>query len=219
MVHVKICGITNLADARAACDLGAYALGLNFYEKSPRVIAPATAWNIRRSLPDGIQAVGVFVNWKPAAVIALCTSLQLSAAQLHGDESTMDAVLCSKALPVIKAFRVPPSISPARIAKFPRGTQFLLDAAKPGQYGGSGHIANWTIARRIAATRPIILAGGLTPENVAEAIRTVRPHAVDVASGVESRAGKKDRGKMREFFREVERANRDLASAQAGKTS
>jgi phosphoribosylanthranilate isomerase len=219
MVHVKICGITNLADARAACDLGAYALGLNFYEKSPRVIAPATAWNIRRRLPDGIQAVGVFVNWKPAAVIALCASLQLSAAQLHGDESVQHVALCSKSLPVIKAFRVPPSISAARLAKFPRDTQFLLDAAKPGQYGGSGRIANWTIARRIAAARPIILAGGLTPDNVAEAIRTVRPHAVDVASGVESRPGKKDRGKMREFFREVERANRDLASAQAGKTS
>jgi phosphoribosylanthranilate isomerase len=219
MVHVKTCGITNLADARAACDLGAYALGLNFYEKSPRVIAPATAWNIRRSLPDGIQAVGVFVNWKPAAVIALCTSLQLSAAQLHGDESLQHVAICSKSIPVIKAFRLPPSISPVRLAKFPRGTQFLLDAAKPGQYGGSGRIANWTIARRIAAVRPIILAGGLTPENVAEAIRVVRPHAVDVASGVESRPGKKDHGKMREFFREVERANRNLASAEAGKTS
>jgi phosphoribosylanthranilate isomerase len=218
MVQVKICGITNLGDARAACDLGAYALGLNFYEKSPRVISPAAAWNIRRRLPSAIQAVGVFVNWKPTAVIALCTSLQLSAAQLHGDESLKDAMACSKTLPVIKAFRIPPSISPARFAKFPRGTQFLLDAAKPGQYGGSGRIANWAIARRIAAARPIILAGGLTPDNVADAIRTVRPHAVDVASGVESRPGKKDLGKMREFFREVERASRELASAGAGKT-
>jgi phosphoribosylanthranilate isomerase len=218
MVQVKICGITNLGDARAACDLGAYALGLNFYEKSPRVIAPAVAWNIRRHLPS-VPAVGVFVNWKPAAVIALCTSLQLSAAQLHGDESANDAAVCSKSLPVIKAFRVPPSVSLARMAKFPHGTQFLLDAAKPGQYGGSGRLANWAIARRIAAARPIILAGGLTPDNVAEAIRTVRPYAVDVASGVESQPGKKDRGKMREFFREVERANRELTSAGAGKIS
>jgi phosphoribosylanthranilate isomerase len=218
MVQVKICGITNLGDARAACDLGAYALGLNFYEKSPRVISPAAAWNIRGRLPSDVQAVGVFVNWKPAAVTALCNSLQLSAAQLHGDETLTNATLCSKAIPVIKAFRVPPGVSPARFAKFPRGTQFLLDAAKPGQYGGSGHIANWAIARRIASARPIILAGGLTPDNVADAIRTVRPYAVDVASGVESRPGKKDRGKMREFFREVERANRELASTGASKT-
>jgi len=217
MVQVKIFGITNLGDARAACDLGAYALGINFYENSSRALAPAAAWHIRRLLPSAVQAVGVFVNWKPAAVIALCASLQLSAAQLHGHESAKDAAVCSKSLPVIKAFRVPPSVSLERLGEFSRGTQFLIDASRPGHYGGSGRVADWALARRIAAVQPIILAGGLTPENVVEAIRAVRPRAVDVASGVESRPGKKDRGKMREFFREVERANRELASAEAGK--
>jgi phosphoribosylanthranilate isomerase len=218
MVRVKICGITNLRDAHAACDLGAYALGFNFYENSPRAIAPAAAWNIRRQLPRAVQAVGIFVNWSPTAVVALCTSLQLSAAQLHGDESVQDVRACSKTLPVIKAFRVPPTVSSARLKKFPRDTTFLLDAARPGQFGGSGRTTNWAFARRLATKRPILLAGGLTPENVADAIRTVRPYAVDVATGVESRPGKKDHGKMREFFREVEQAGHDLAITEASES-
>ena len=214
MVRVKICGITNGRDARAACELGAYALGFNFYEKSPRAVSPAEAWKVRRNLPAAVQAVGVFVNWKPTVVVALAKSLQLSAVQLHGDESPRDAASCAKTLPVIKAFRVTAGFSLTELGKFRAVSEFLLDAARAGQYGGTGRIADWTLARRAATRRPIILAGGLTPENVGDAIRSVRPYAVDVASGVESRAGKKDHGKMREFFAEVERANRELASAE-----
>lgn len=214
MVRVKICGITNGRDARAACELGAYALGFNFYEKSPRVVSPAEAWKVRQNLPAAVQAVGVFVNWKPTVVVALAKSLQLSAVQLHGDESPRDAASCAKTLPVIKAFRVTPDFSLSELGKFRAVSEFLLDAARAGQYGGTGRIADWALARRAAARRPIILAGGLTPENVGDAIRSVRPYAVDVASGVESRAGKKDHGKMREFFAEVERANRELATAE-----
>jgi phosphoribosylanthranilate isomerase len=215
MVRVKICGITNGRDARAACELGAYALGFNFYEKSPRVIVPAEAWKLRQRLPADVEAVGVFVNWKPAAVVALARSLRLSAVQLHGDESPRDAAFCAKSLPVIKAFRVAANFSLLELAKFRAVSGFLLDAARAGQYGGTGRTSDWAFARRAAASRPIILAGGLTPENVADAIRSVRPYAVDVASGVESRPGKKDHGKMREFFQEVERANRELAGAEA----
>ncbi len=215
MVRVKICGVTNGRDARAACELGAYALGFNFYEKSPRVIAPALAWKVRQRLPASVEAVGVFVNWKPEAVVALATALQLSAVQLHGDESPRDAAFCAKRVPVIKAFRVTPDLLLSDLGKFRGVSGFLLDAARAGQYGGTGHTADWAFARRAAASRPIILAGGITPENVADAIRTVRPQAVDVASGVESRPGKKDHGKMREFFREVERANRELAAVGA----
>jgi phosphoribosylanthranilate isomerase len=210
MVRVKICGITNKSDARAAVDLGASALGFNFYEKSPRVVAPADAWAIRQTLPPDVQAVGVFVDWKPTAVVALAQALQLTAVQLHGDESPRDAGFCARRVAVIKAFRVGEGFSLAEMRKFRSAAHLLLDAAVRGQYGGTGRIANWDLARKVAKSRPIFLAGGLTPENVAEALRYVRPYGVDVASGVESRPGKKDRGKMREFFQEVERVSKNI---------
>jgi phosphoribosylanthranilate isomerase len=218
MVRVKICGITDTRDARAAIELGAAALGFNFYEKSPRVIAPADAWKIRQTVPKGVQAVGVFVDWKPAAVVGLAQALELSAVQLHGDESPRDAGFCARRISVIKAFRVGNGFSLAELGKFRSASWFLLDAARAGQYGGTGHTTNWDLARKAAARRPIILAGGLTLENVAEAILAVRPYAVDVASGVESRPGKKDHGKMREFFGEVERASRELRRSKEVKS-
>jgi phosphoribosylanthranilate isomerase len=214
MARVKICGITNQRDARVASELGAAALGFNFYEKSPRATTPADAWEIRQTLPRDVQAVGVFVDWKPTAVVALAKALELSAVQLHGDESPRDAGYCARKVSVIKAFRVGGDFSLAELGKFPSASQFLLDAARAGQYGGTGHMTNWDLARKAAARRPIILAGGLTPENVAEAILEVRPYAVDVASGVESRPGKKDHGKMREFFREVERVNQKIKRSE-----
>jgi len=210
MVRVKICGITNGHDARAATELGAAALGFNFYEKSPRATTPADAWEVRQTLPRDVLAIGVFVDWKPTAVVALAKALELSAVQLHGDESPRDASFCARKVAVIKAFRVGEDFSLAELGKFRSVSQFLLDAARPGQYGGTGQTTNWDLARKAVARGPIILAGGLTPENVAEAILAVRPYAVDVASGVESKLGKKDHGKMKEFFAEVERANREL---------
>jgi phosphoribosylanthranilate isomerase len=210
MVRVKICGITEGRDARAAVGFGAAALGFNFYEKSPRVIAPADAWKIRQTLPADMQAIGVFVDWKPAAVLALAEALGLSAVQLHGDEVPGDAAFCARRIAVIKAFRVGDGFSLAELGKFRSASWFLLDGVRVGQYGGTGYRTNWDLARKAAVKRPIILAGGLTPENVAEAILAVRPYAVDVASGVESKPGKKDHGKMREFFGEVERANREI---------
>jgi phosphoribosylanthranilate isomerase len=210
MVRVKICGIMNGSDARAAVDLGASALGFNFYEKSPRVVAPTDAWAIRQKMPSDVQAVGVFVDWKPTAVVALALALQLSAVQLHGDECPRHAGFCARKVAVIKAFRLGEDFSLVEMRKFRSASHFLLDAAVPGQYGGTGHTANWALARKAAKSRPIFLAGGLTPENVAEAIRYVRPYGVDVASGVESRPGKKDRGKLKEFFDEVERASKNI---------
>lgn len=212
MALVKICGITRPQDARLAEKLGAWAIGLNFYEKSPRAIAPAAAWNIRRKLAPSTEAVGVFVNWKPDSVLALAHSLQLSAVQLHGDETEAEITACAKALLVIKAFRVAPGFSISNFKKFRRASYFLLDAAaKKAQFGGTGKTFDWSIAQKAASLHKIILAGGLTPENVGEAILTVRPYAVDVASGVESRPGIKDAGKLREFLDEVTRANRALA--------
>lgn len=208
-VHVKICGITNWADARAAADVGAKFIGFNFYEKSPRCIEPAAAWSIRKKLPSSVGSIGIFVNWSAEAVSALSAALRLWAAQLHGDESPQEAAAVR--LPVIKAFRVGSGFALSRLGAY-SSFAFLLDGARRGRYGGTGQTADWAVAQKAARKRLIFLAGGLTPENVSEAIRTVRPYAVDVSSGVESRPGKKDHGKLREFFREVERASRDLAA-------
>ena len=212
MVRVKICGITNDSDARASVDLGAYALGFNFYEKSVRNISPAEAYKIVRALPDAIESVGVFVNWSSEAVIALANAVGLDTVQLHGDELPETVRAAAKHFRVTKALRVGPGFILAGLRPYKAASAYLFDAAKAGQYGGTGHRSDWAIARRAAKSHRIILAGGLTPENVADAILYVRPYAVDVASGVESRPGKKDRGKLREFFAEVERANRELKS-------
>ena len=210
-VRVKICGITNLADAKLAVDLGADALGFNFYEKSVRNISPADAYKIIRALPEKIEAAGVFVNWSPEAVIALARAINLDTVQLHGDEPPAAARAAAKFFNVTKAFRVDKGFRLTQLTPFESSSRaFLFDAAKSGEYGGTGHRTDWTIARRAAKSHRIILAGGLTPENVAEAILYVRPYAVDVASGVESRPGKKSRAKLRQFFAEVSRANKQL---------
>jgi len=211
MAKVKICGVTRPQDARLAEKLGAWAIGLNFYEKSPRAVSPADAWNIRRKLAPITQAVGVFVNWKPEVIMHLVYALELTAVQLHGDETPKQLNYLENDLPVVRAFRVGPGFSMANFKRFHRASYFLLDAAaRKDQFGGTGKTFDWSIAQKAAARHKIILAGGLTPENVGEAILTVRPYAVDVASGVESRPRIKDSGKLREFFAEVSRANRAL---------
>jgi phosphoribosylanthranilate isomerase len=208
-VCVKICGVTNLADAKAAVDLGADALGFNFYEKSVRNISPAAAYKIIRALPEKIEAAGVFVNWSPEAVIALARAVELDTVQLHGDEPAATARAVAKFFNVMKAMRVGKDFRLAQLKRFESSASaFLFDAAQRGVYGGTGHRTDWTIARRAAKSHRIILAGGLTPENVAEAILYVRPYAVDVASGIESAPGKKSRTKLAHFFSEVSRANR-----------
>lgn len=212
---VKICGITRAQDARLAEKLGAWALGFNFYEKSPRVIAPASAWNIRRKMALTTEAAGVFVNWKPEVILYLAHAFQLTSVQLHGDETPKQLTYLEDDLPVVKAFRVGPGFSMSSFKKFRRASYFLLDApAKKDQFGGTGKTFDWSIAQKAATKHKIILAGGLSPENVGEAILTVRPYAVDVASGVESSPGIKDAGKLREFFAEVSRANRVLATTK-----
>jgi phosphoribosylanthranilate isomerase len=214
--RVKICGITRLEDAGLAIELGADALGFNFYKNSPRCIAPADAWNILRNLPALTSTVGVFVNWGSASVIALAQSLRLSAVQLHGDESAAISAQCARHFPVIKAFRTGAKFSLAQFRTHNSARTFLLDAAlfekKSTAYGGTGRLADWKIAKRAAAKYPVLLAGGLNPQNVAEAILAVRPYAVDVASGVESSPGIKDPAKLRTFFAEVSRANNLLQS-------
>ncbi|SRR6266849_7929778 len=205
MVRIKICGITNSADALAAVDAGANLLGFNFYEKSARFINAADAEKIRQQLPKKVEAVGIFVNALPADVTALRNSLKLDAAQLHGDDPPQVVTEIARLLPVIKAFRVEPDFHLAVLDEYPEAFAFLFDAAHTGQYGGTGRTTDWDVARRAAVDRRIILAGGLKVENVAAAVRIVRPYGIDVASGVESKPGKKDHGRLREFIEEVRR--------------
>jgi phosphoribosylanthranilate isomerase len=208
MIRVKICGITNAADALAAVEAGANLIGFNFYAKSQRHITEAEATKIRRQLPKKVEAVGIFVNAPVTEVIALCKSLKLDAAQLHGDESAEVVSEISSVAPVIKAFRVEPDFRLETLDEYPKAFAFLFDAAHTGQYGGTGHATDWDVARRAAASHRIILAGGLKVENVAAAVRIVRPYAVDVASGVESKPGKKDHDLLRQFIQEVRRGER-----------
>lgn len=211
MVRVKICGVTTPEEACLAAELGAHAIGLNFFPESPRSISPYTARNILRELPPFVSSVGIFVNWDSEPIIALSQALRLAAAQLHGDETPQTVAEVAKKLPVIKALRMEKGSAPAGLPRHRAATAFLLDGAISGQFGGTGVTTDWAQARSLAQSHRVILAGGLTPENVAEAILTVRPFAVDVASGVELLPGKKDPAKLRAFFTEVARANRQLA--------
>jgi phosphoribosylanthranilate isomerase len=211
-MKIKICGITNLDDARAAADLGADYLGFNFYPKSPRSIAEPVCEKIAAALqtrkPQPVR-VGVFVNHPPADVRRIVKRCGLDAVQLSGDEPPEAlAALAADGIPAFKAVRLPTAEDAlARYARNgPPGPELLLDASQPGKYGGTGRTADWDWARGIAARRPVFLAGGLTPENVAAAIRAVRPWGVDTASGVESAAGKKDRGRMEAFIAAARRA-------------
>jgi phosphoribosylanthranilate isomerase len=210
MVRVKICGITNVEDALLACELGAAAIGLNFYEKSPRCISPFMASKIIGKLPPFVAPVGVFVNWQSAPVTSLAKALGLAAAQLHGDEPPKIVNEIAKKVFVIKALHAGKGSALPQFAKYRGVTAFLLDSPHSGQYGGTGRTADWTLAQTAAKSHRILLAGGLTPENVAEAILTVRPYAVDVTSGVESKPGKKDSVTLRAFFEAVARANQQL---------
>jgi phosphoribosylanthranilate isomerase len=210
MLRVKICGITNEDDARAACEAGADSLGFNFYRESPRHVTANEVAKIRPHLPGKVEAVGVFVNAGMCEVATLSETLSLDAVQLHGDETPQRVAELAANVVVIKAFRVGPDFLLETLDEYARASAFLLDAAETGQYGGTGRTNDWALARSAARTRRIILAGGLNAGNVAAAIHFVRPYGVDVASGVESKPGKKDQGRLREFIQEVRRAERSL---------
>jgi phosphoribosylanthranilate isomerase len=214
MILVKICGITNWPDAKAACDAGANMLGFNFYEKSLRRVSTVEAATMRAKLPSGVQAVGLFVNARPAEINSLHAFVRFTAAQLHGDESPSIVSEVSRTVPVIKAFRVAADFPLSTLDKYHDAFAFLLDGSRAGQFGGTGANADWNVAHRAVAAHRIILAGGLTPENVSAAIRSVRPYAVDVAGGVESKPGKKDHAKLQAFIEEVRRTEQELDGLQ-----
>lgn len=200
MVKVKICGITNLEDALLAVEAGADALGFVFFRESPRHIFPEQAAGIIKNLPPFVQTVGLFVNEEPGTVNATADQCGLDLVQLHGDETPEFCRGVKRR--VIKAFRVKDLTSLEEMKNY-HVAGCLLDAWSPSAYGGTGKTFNWEIAATAAASGDIILAGGLTPENVAEAIQIVRPYAVDVSSGVESSPGKKDGDLIRRFFQRI----------------
>jgi len=218
MVRVKICGITNVEDAFVAVEAGADALGFNFYRKSPRYIEPERARAIIERLPPFVTPVGVFVNEDDLDAMArIIVEARLAVVQLHGDESPALCQRVAQRWRVIKAVRVGPDFHPHELAMYPAHA-ILLDAARAGAYGGTGERFDWTIARRAKSFVPVlILAGGLSPENVAEAIRWVRPYAVDVCTGVEACPGKKDVERMRAFIAAAKAAGaRGLSEHEEG---
>ena len=199
VVRVKICGITRAEDALAAVRLGADAVGFNFWPGSKRYLPPAAARAIATRLPPFVTIVGVFVNQPEAEVLGIAEEAGLQVLQLHGDEPPD---LCARLpLPVVKAIHVDAVKTLSKLLSY-EVSAFLLDTPSRG-HGGTGLPFDWSLAEGVSEVAPVILAGGLDPENVAEAIRTVRPYAVDVASGVESSPGVKDVARMARFIARV----------------
>jgi phosphoribosylanthranilate isomerase len=208
VTRIKICGITEFEDARDAALLGADAIGLNFYPSSPRYIDPARAAKIIEQLPPFVTTVGIFVNHPdPQNLEDFAVSVGLHAVQLHGSE-TPDYCSMIQRVKVIKSFRVDSAFRVDTLRSYGSGT-FLLDGCSPG----TGSSFSWDRAFGANAFGSIIVAGGLDPENVAHLIGTLHPFGVDVASGVESKPGKKDYEKMRRFIDAVYRADVALMGA------
>jgi phosphoribosylanthranilate isomerase len=219
MIRVKVCGITNIADARAAVEAGADALGFIFVEGTPRFVTPADVTPIVRRLPPFVTPVGVFWNHPAGHVKAVAEACGLRALQFHGAEAPED--LSDHALPVIKTLKLPaastleglPEYRVHHVAEVLRYrsvvSAVLLDSAARWSEGKRRDPVEWTIARAITSQSgpvPVILSGGLTPDNVARAISVVRPYGVDVDSGVEASPGRKDHDKVRRFVEEARRA-------------
>ena len=200
---IKICGLTSLEQALSCVELGADWLGLNCWSGSSRYISAEKALEIVDGLPESVSTVGVFVNESTDTLESIMRETGMDLAQLHGDEMPES---CKKiTVPWFKAFRVSPDFQPQRIQDY-GGETFLLDAYSKTHYGGSGQKIDWELASTVSAMGKLILAGGLAPENVADAVNKVRPWGVDVCSGVESEPGIKDLLKVKEFINNIRNA-------------
>jgi phosphoribosylanthranilate isomerase len=196
-MFVKICGMTRVEDAMAAVDAGAGAIGFIFWPASPRFIDPHRARKIAAMLPPFVTAVGVFVNQPLDYVNGVSSLVRLGAVQLHGDETPAFAAAVTS--PVIKAM----SLGAGDVQAWPAEVRLLLDVHDPVVRGGTGRTIDWTAAADVAAQRQILLAGGLTPDNVADAVARVRPFGIDVSSGVERAPGIKDHRRLQALFEAV----------------
>jgi phosphoribosylanthranilate isomerase len=205
MIKIKICGITNTDDAMASVELGADALGFNFYKKSPRFIEPEKAAEIIAQLPPFIVPIAIFVNEREDKILEMLKASSIHGVQFHGDETPE---FCQRfGNHVIKAFQVKDKESLKHMSHY-RVSAYLLDSYREGMRGGTGETFDWHLAVVAKTFGRIILAGGLNPDNVAEAVKLVQPYGVDVAGGVEREKGIKDHAKLRKFITEVRRASR-----------
>ena len=199
--RVKICGLTRVEDALAAVQCGADALGLVFYPKSPRVVSIEVARSIIERVPPFVTIVGLFVNENKGTIADILSNVRLDLLQFHGDEAEADCQGFGR--PFIKAIRMRPDLDlPATMALYPGASGFLVDAFDADAMGGTGRAFDWGRLTPLLA-RQLIVAGGLRPDNVAEALTALRPYALDVSSGVEAQKGIKDEAKMAAFLSEV----------------
>lgn len=201
VVRVKICGVTNREDALKAANLGAWALGFNFYKKSPRYIAPAKAKKIIQELPPFVTPVGIFVNHPLGAIRDIVHHCPLGAVQLHGEE---DHHFCHRlrryGAKIIKVFKVGENFDLSQLKDY-NVDAFLFDTLSPLAQGGTGKTFNWSLLKDVKGQhKPFILSGGLNPQNVIEPVNEMKPYAVDVASGIESEPGQKDHRLMKDFI-------------------
>ena len=199
-MKVKICGITNQQDAKDAVEEGANALGFIFYSKSPRYISLLDAGRIIRTLGKSVLPVGVFVNAPREEVLRAIHETGIGCVQLHGEEDP--EYTQAFPVPVWKAFRVGPNFNEDELTRYHVGA-YLLDAHVDGRWGGTGRTFDWEIACRAKRFGNVVLSGGITPQNVVDAVRTVRPYAIDVSSGVEISPGRKDRQKLLQLFANI----------------
>jgi phosphoribosylanthranilate isomerase len=195
-MFVKICGITRREDAETAVAFGASALGFVFWQKSPRYVDPYRARAIVAALPAFVSPVGVFVNQSPTHIASVASLVRIGVVQLHGDETADDAAAIGR--PVVRALSL--EAAQQALDRWPAGVTILLDAHDSERRGGTGRTIDWDAAAAIARRRRVVLAGGLNPDNIAEAIERVRPFGVDVSSGVESAPGIKDPERLRALF-------------------
>jgi phosphoribosylanthranilate isomerase len=213
VTRVKVCGITNVEDAHRAAELGAWAIGLIFHGDSPRAVDLASAQEIGAELKRKTEVVGVFCNHPLDEVVELADACSLTILQLHGEEGPAYAREAGRrtGAKVMKAIRVKDASSLQELHAYREVDFHMLDAYVPGTPGGTGQTFEWELASKHRGPVPLVLSGGLSPDNVAEAIAAVHPFAVDSASGTEAEPGRKDPGKLSALFREVERASREAA--------
>jgi phosphoribosylanthranilate isomerase len=204
--RVKFCGLTRREDAMAAADLGADAVGFVLWPGSPRYVSPDAARDLVRALPSDLETVGVFVDVANEDVTQAADYIGLSAVQIYGEEFRFPEDRTRLVIKPVKSGRIDDASLPETAGRWPDDVVLLVDAVDPVRHGGTGQLANWPFAAKLAEMRPIILAGGLTVKNVIEAIHGVMPFGLDVSSGIESAPGVKDLGKMREFLATAEYA-------------